>query len=923
MEKLVDENPNLVFIQETWLRSKKSYVTSLIKDYGYQFPHQIRKNREKEEGGGVGILVKSGTNFKQIKQNEFSSFEKVTLRIQMTQRKSFLMVSIYRVLFIPINIFLEEFVTFLETMITMKDDLLIAGDINIHMDDCTCTYAKKFQDILDSFNLVQHVKFITHIQGHTLDVIITYKDSPIVKNIEFEEYDISHHHLIKFKVEVEIELKIVKEIKFRKLKNIDSERFTRDIQNSFAITEKPFGELITSYNEKMQKIIDDHAPVIKKTIKIVPEAPWFDGEYIDKRKKRRKAEKVYKRTRLQDDKKAYINLRKETLNLARKKKCEYYRKKLTSNEKILFSSVNKLIDDKKENILPDAESDKSLADSFQSYFLEKIEKIRASFHKDSNVDTDMPTSENSLFEFERTNDEEVKQIITAHGAKCAPDDPMPSEILNQYKDVFIPIWTKLINLSFDTGSMDCLKSAIVFPLIKELDDIVDRDIKKNYRPVSNLQFISKLIERVVKIRLNKHMKENNLNSDFEHGYKEEHSTETLLLKAINDLLIACDNQQPTVVLLLDLSAAFDTVDQEILLEILEEEIGIKGRALDWFRSFLIGRTQRVKIGESYSYEAILKFGIGQGTILSPDLFNIYIRSLKKIIDRIRFIVFGFADDHQLMKKFLPAFQRYALDDDINDCFKLITEWMNHFFLRLNSAKTKILVFIPPNIRNEIKIEGTYINNECVRFVHSSKNLGVILDDELSFNEQVTKVVKTCFMIIRKISKVKEFLTTEELRTVISARILSRLDYCNSIYYGINATQINKLQSVQNSAARLIYKTNTTSSTVDSIRKCHWLEIRARILFKICLMVHKCIHGNAPTCLKELLTNVSSERTKRLLEYKYNTNFGSRAFIRIGPKIWNILPRDFRTEENKDIFKKKLKTYFFDNFGNVSLKLIEK
>ena len=90
-----------------------------------------------------------------------------------------------------------------------------------------------------------------------------------------------------------------------------------------------------------------------------------------------------------------------------------------------------------------------------------------------------------------------------------------------------------------------------------------------------------------------------------------------------------------------------------------------------------------------------------------------------------------------------------------------------------------------------------------------------------------------------------------------------------------------------------------------------------------LMVHKCIHGNAPTCLKELLTNVSSERTKRLLEYKYNTNFGSRAFIRIGPKIWNILPRDFRTEENKDIFKKKLKTYFFDNFGNVSLKLIEK
>ena len=132
-------------------------------------------------------------------------------------------------------------------------------------------------------------------------------------------------------------------------------------------------------------------------------------------------------------------------------------------------------------------------------------------------------------------------------------------------DISIPIWTKLVNLSFGEGSMESLNSGVLVPLIKQMDDAVDKENEKNYRPVTNLQFVGKLIERVVKIRLNEHMDEQKLESDFEHGYKEGHSTETLLLKAVNDLLISCDSGLPSVVMLLDLSAAFDTVDQNKLL----------------------------------------------------------------------------------------------------------------------------------------------------------------------------------------------------------------------------------------------------------------------------------------------------------------------------------------------------------------------
>ena len=419
-------------------------------------------------------------------------------------------------------------------------------------------------------------------------------------------------------------------------------------------------------------------------------------------------------------KEQYKQLRKDTTNLAWKKKQTYYVDKLnTSNGKIIYSAVNKLLDKNQETVLPDSQSDKELADSFMAYFTEKIRKIRETFHQSKQgIGTLLPGQPNGkLSVFEAATSDEIQQIVSSHGFKTSPEDPIPADILKDNSALFIPIWTKLVNLSLSEGGMECLKSAVVIPLLKELDDHMDRDDKKNYRPVSNLQFLEKMIERIVGMRLNKHMSENNLNEDFQYGYKKGHSTETLLVKVVNDLLMACDDQKPSIVLLLDLSAAFDTVDQTKLLGILQQDIGVEGVALKWFASFLKGRTQRVKIGDTYSEESGLDYGVAQGSVLGPNIFNIYIRSLKKYIEPSKFSIFGFADDHQLLKSFLPILQVNALGKDIQHCFNLITEWMNEFFLRLNSNKTKILVIIPPTLRSTIPIQGTFIDKNCERFVH--------------------------------------------------------------------------------------------------------------------------------------------------------------------------------------------------------------
>ena len=212
---------------------------------------------------------------------------------------------------------------------------------------------------------------------------------------------------------------------------------------------------------------------------------------------------------------------------------------------------------------------------------------------------------------------------------------------------------------------------------------------------------------------------------------------------------------------------------------------------------------------------------------------------------------------------------------------------------------------------------------CVRFVHSAKNLGMILDDELSFKNQINNVVKTCFLVIRKLSKIKDFLTFQQLRTAVSALIFMRIDYCNSLYFGINANLINKLQYVQNSAARLVRKRDSfRGSTVEFIRKCHWLLVKERIVFKLCVIVHKCLSGTAPTCLSDMLVSVYSERTKKLKQYPHKGTFGNRCFARAGPKVWNLLPRKIREEQKEEDFKKLLKTFLFDGFQSLEQKLKE-
>ena len=221
------------------------------------------------------------------------------------------------------------------------------------------------------------------------------------------------------------------------------------------------------------------------------------------------------------------------------------------------------------------------------------------------------------------------------------------------------------------------------------------------------------------------------------------------------------------------------------------------------------------------------------------------------------------------------------------------------------------------MRDSIILWGTFINNVCIRFVHSAKNLGVVLHETLTFDKQVKRVVKSCICIIKKIAEIKSFLSPEQLKTVVCASVLSKLDYCNALYFGITKARMKKLQSVQNSAVQLSRKkiNKQEVSTAELLKEFHWLPVKKRVSFKLMLIVHKCLQGKAPKSLQEMMVKGGSSRTKKLEERRCNGEMGERSISVAGPKLWTLLPLDIRIEDDTDEFKKKLKTFLFREIDN--------
>ena len=376
--------------------------------------------------------------------------------------------------------------------------------------------------------------------------------------------------------------------------------------------------------------------------------------------------------------------------------------------------------------------------------------------------------------------------------KCCELNVIQPTLLKKLLPYIIKPITYLIHTSLSNGVFAAnWKTAIIRPLLKKPGLEL---MTKNYRPVSNLSFLSKLLEKCALVRFNNHCKENDLMPSYQSAYREHHSCETALVRLTNDLLWSMERQQVMALVAVDLSAPFNTVDHMVLLKVLQQHFGVNGKVLNWMDTYLRPRGFKVNMGNEYLKYIPMDFLVPQGSILGPVLFSAYISTLRLEVPR-SIDLHGFADDHVMKKDFLTS---KCNDEDntihqLQDCCMRVNNWMDHNRLKMNSDKTEFILIGSKQQLQKCHTEQININSENITRSETIKYLGAWIDSNLSSKKHITERCKMAMWNLHKLKHIRKFLNQETCHTLVCGLVLTHLDYANAILADLPNVEIPKMQ----------------------------------------------------------------------------------------------------------------------------------
>jgi len=830
--------------------------------------------------------------------------------------------------------------------------VFLMGDFNVDLLNIESNSSiSKYFDILSSNLYIPHIIYPTRIVSNERMNSKTLIDNIFSNSVNYLDgisgnltFSISDHLAQFLIIPVDYKKNPQNLIKYKRdTKNFDRENFILDMLNVDwkKIIKTEDNDPNFSFNQfetKLNSIIDKYMPLKRLTKGEIKQQykPWITFGIRNSIKRRDALSKKFIKAKNKEVKQdyhvKYKELRNRIVTLCRVSKKIYFQNFFTQNANNLkntWKGIKNLINLKKSvkgdptAIIVDDKlisEPKEIANKYNNYFSRIANKLRSRiYNNDQNFKSYLGNKiEKSFFIFPTTKEEILDIINELDCMKATGPHSIPTDVFKIVKLIISESLSDIINTSFTTGIfIQSLQISKVIPIFKGKGSNLDYS---NYRPISLLSNIDKIIEKLMFKRLYCFLSKNNIIYNLQFGFRENHSTTHALIYLTEKVREALDDNSYSCGVFVDLQKAFDTVDHKILLYKLNH-YGIRGTENDWFKSYLSNRKQFVTINGVKSEEEIVQHGVPQGSVLGPLLFLLYINDLHNAIKHCSTI--HFADDTSLIlkNKSLKQLKKY-----LNFDLKNLSKWLKANMISLNTSKTELLLFRHPNKNINYNVKAK-INGKLIKPSKFVKYLGVYIDPNLNWKYNTKILASKLSRAVGMLSKIRHYVNKKTLKSIYFAIFDSHLSYGSIIWaQDSNNQNVTRIMRLQKKAVRIMNFAHYLDHTDPIFNQLGILKFTDKVEVQNMLLVSDSLNSKLPTILNNMYKFVESAhyyktrnsiKCKLLLE-KVNTSLHGLNSIKYkSVKTWNkfidIYPDEFLHCMKRYKLKKIVKQYLFSNY----------